>query len=123
METKQEKEIKHFKDITKKQIQEWKEAHPNAELIVVELEEDNLLPDAPVAQFVAIPPTRNVLNAVTKYSQEKEAFKANKVLMKNCILGGDMYLLENEDDNGVYLAVLEQLGELLDKKKATRKKL
>lgn len=115
-------EHQEFKDIKKTQLDEWRKEHPGAVMIEVELEEDNLSADAPKARYIAIPPNRNVLNALAKYAQSGNTGKANEVLLKNCILGGDMAHLDNKTDNSVFLSVLEQVGTLVERKKATIKK-
>lgn len=74
-----------------------------------------------VARFVVIPPSRTVLNSLADFGIKKDVTNANKVLIANCVLGGDMEQLEQ--DGATYTAVMEELGKLMSNKQASIKKL
>ncbi|WP_438710860.1 hypothetical protein ACSTS3_19675 [Aquimarina muelleri] len=76
--------------------------------------------NAIVYRFVVRKPDRSVLSAIGKHAQQNNVEKVNEVLIKNCVLGGDMEALEK--DGEVYLEVLESINLLKSKAKSTIKK-
>jgi len=104
-----------YSDITPEMIQDWKLKYGELQQIDVELEEGK------TASFIARRPNRSVMDAIGEYGVKKQVAEANKVLIANCVLGGDMDLMEN--DGSVYTALLEQLERLVTRKRASVKKL
>jgi hypothetical protein len=112
-----------YAGITDDQIKEWKAAHPlGIKVIFIPDDEDDLSDDAPGATFVITPYNRKVLKAITKYAGDKDYQKITDLMIKNCVLGGDMDQLNDEDDTTVYSAVLEEIGKINKKKNARVKK-
>lgn len=112
------KEFQKAADITPEMRSDWYEKYPDMRVIEVPLDEDDL--NAEVAEFYVRKPSRNVIEQIAKFAADKDIAKANQVLIKNCVIGGDMEYLDAEAsaDGDVYFAVLEALGELVNKKKA-----
>lgn len=109
-------DIKHFRDITPEILQDWKARHGDRlQHITVETA------DGLTAQFVVRPPSRSVVDLVGQHGQSKRIVEANKVLTANCILGGDMELLEA--DGAVYAAIIEHIGAMMKKRAVSVKKL
>lgn len=111
--------VKSYSEITETQKLEWREQFGRIVEIEIPLEEDDLNGDGDVASFVLKKPSREVLYAIANYAQEKKLRKANEVLIKNCVLGGDMSAL---DDDDIYFAVIEECSKLSNTKKARLKK-
>lgn len=114
-----------FIDITPDMIAAWKaEGHINMTEISIFLDDDDLSEKSPQAKFVICQPTRAVVNAGAKYSNDGKFDRANKLFISSCVLGGDMeHLNPDNADNRVELKVLEEIGKLIEIKKATVKKL
>lgn len=68
-------------------------------------------------QFVLKKPNRSVVQALNACQGNEE--KAEKILIKNCIVEGDMDGLE---DASVYVGILEQCGKLFKKANVELKK-
>jgi len=111
-------------DITAATIASWKKTNKRLLEIDVPLEDNDIRGKGKCAKFFICSPTRSIINAVAKYGSENNIEKANEVLMTNCVLGGDMeYLDEDEHPDGeVYYSVLEEIGKLNGKRKAIVKK-
>lgn len=117
---------KKFEDITEENISDWKSTKKKVTQISVAIDEDDVSSAGPTAKFVICQPDRNVLEATARASSEKNYSKANKLMKTNCILGGDMKYIEagSADFNlEIELEVLDQIGLLVEKKKAAVKKL
>jgi hypothetical protein len=113
-----------YTDITPDVIAEWKTKHINLSEVSIFLDDNDLSEDADTAQFIICQPTRAVLNASAKYMAEKDIQRANRLIINSCVLGGDMdYLCENNKDSRVEMKVLEEIGKLIEVKKAVVKKL
>lgn len=109
-----------FVEITEAHIHEWKsKGRENLREISVPLDDD-ILDEDNSAKFIICSPSRPVLNSATKYSAEKDFDRANKVLLNNCLLGGDFDSLKTLR---IELAVLEKIGQTLDTKSTKVKKL
>lgn len=104
--------IKPFSEITPGHIINWKARYGINNLSEIEIGE---------SKFVVKKPNRIVLDLVGQHGNKGNVSDANKVLISNCVLGGDMDDLEN--DGGVYAGMLTELMKLLEKKTATVKKL
>lgn len=126
--------ISPFSEITAEQIQDWKAKYnvPLTEITVrakptqdevdkaVSAHREQNGPAAPMpkvlgkimARFIARRPSRTVMDLLSKYGAEKDTIAASKCIVSNCILGGDMEVLEN--DGGVYTEVLFKLRNLFE---------
>lgn len=71
-------------------------------------------------KFLVRKPDRAVLEAIGSHAAKKDVQKINQVLIKNCVLGGDMEALDK--DGEVYLAVLDAINLLKSKATSTIKK-
>lgn len=113
--------IPTFKDITKAQISDWKKTKGNLRQVAIPLDDD---PDGKKAEFIICKPTRNLLPAITQYGKEEDIDALNKLLISSCVLGGDMkYMDEQTGEMDVYLAVLEEVGKLMQAKRVTSKRI
>ena len=71
-------------------------------------------PNGVKAKFVICKPTRNLLPSITQYGKDQNIEALNRLLVTNCVLGGDMHYMDDEvGDMAVYLAVLEEVGKLM----------
>lgn len=66
------------------------------------------LGDGEVYHFLAVRPSKSVMQAVGLAGREQDFDKANDLMIKNCIKAGDMDAL---DDGIVYTAVLQALSQ------------
>lgn len=112
-----EKTAQKYSDITTAQIAKWKQTKGALTEESIPLTDD---PNSAVAKFVVCKPTRNVLSAIVEYGKKDDVDTVNKLLITNCVLGGDMQHLE---DTKIYLSMLEVLGKLLQPRPAKSKKL
>lgn len=111
-------------DVTDAMIKTWKQTKGKLKRIDISLDENDFDGTGEKASFIICPPTRNILSAIAHYGQEKNIDKVNELLIKNCVLGGDMQYLEETEgvgDTSVYLSVLEEVGKLMGTKKVTSK--
>lgn len=106
--------LEKYIDISPEQIRDWK-----ARYGANSLSEATVSTDEGEYRFVLRKPGRNVLEAIASTKENVEA--ANKLLIGNCVLGGDTYVFEQ--DGSVYLSVLEEVSKLMGKAKASVKKL
>lgn len=127
-----------YAEITAEDIQGWKAktGHDELELVSIEVKaavtETVNDPDtgqdvkkeitpARVAQFICIPPTKTVMDALGQHQQSKNIAAANKLLIANCVLGGDLDIMER--DGGVYGQLLSAINKLTVRKEADIKKV
>lgn len=103
-----------FADITAEQIQDWKAKHGENSI-----HQATITTDCGEYNFIIRVPGRSVCQAVAKANSNAEL--QNKLLITNCLLGGDDYIFEQ--DGAVYLAVLDQIGLLHAKAEGSVKKL
>lgn len=94
-------------EITEKQIAEWKQKY--AEVYVVEVEGK---------QGYLRKPDRKILSAANNYATD--SIKYNEFILKNCWLGGDTVLIE---EDAYFFAVCSKLGNLIEVKEAELKKI
>ena len=116
-----EKTYQTADQVTEEMKQEWQERfHTSVRTIDVPVVKDGM--DTGIkARFFIRKPDRTVLDQISKASADRDFAKCNSLSVKNCVLGGDMQYLVMEDAGGndqVFFAVLEAVGELLEKKKA-----
>lgn len=104
--------VKPFSAITADTIQNWK-ARCGADNLR-EITIDNF-------KFILRTPSRTVIDLVAQHGNDKKVIEANKVLISNCVLGGDIDEMEN--DGSIYTELLSEIRNLLTKRKATVKKL
>lgn len=118
-----------FAEVTDDMIQGWKASHgdANGEITSVEipLRDAHTLDEKPEhipkAGFILAVPSRTVIDRVAELGDKREILQANKVLIANCVLAGDMDLLER--DGNVYTAVLQEIQKLQRSRVASVKKL
>ncbi len=112
-----------YDEITEDMIRDWKAKYGfnslrSCEVIVEEGTEGK---EPIIANFVLRVPSRTVVDRVGELGAENKIGDSNKVFIANCVLGGDMDMLEN--DGAVYSKVLKEIGKLMAAKKSTVKKL
>lgn len=71
--------------------------------------------------YVIRVPGRSEVEAVGQHGKNNDLAKANAVLIKNCVLHGNLDLIEK--DGSVYGSVLGDIAKLLQKKNTVLKKL
>lgn len=105
-----------YTDITPDQIQDWKAKHGDviSEVAITTASGE-------IARFVVKPPNRHVMDAVASHAVKKDVAASNKAMLTNCVLGGDMDMIET--DGGAYGALLGELRTLVEVQEVTVKKL
>lgn len=119
-------EVQVFKQITPDMISEWKQNKKKVSQVSIPLTEDDVSGNGPTANYIICQPDRNVLDVCARASQEKNFKKANSVMINSCVLGGDMNYVKTDSPDyllDVELALLDEIGKLIESKKATVKKL
>lgn len=120
------------KGISPEQIAEWKAKYGRLVQFDIPLEDDSDElsfgeDDTPkVAQFICRKPTRDEMKPLTKYAADKDFDSFNKLMMKTCVLGGDVHYLQPAEKGGnddVFLDLQAEMGTLFSRKKAQVKKL
>jgi hypothetical protein len=115
-------EFQKASDVTQDMINSWAEKFKSRiRIIEIPITKDEI-PTGDKAKFFIRKPDRTLIDVISKHSAENDYGRANSVLMKNCVLGGDMIYLASEDDGGqddIYRGVLDAIGMLVEKKKAT----
>lgn len=109
-------EYQKYTDITEDQNRKWEAMYGKSRIMDLQIEID----DDRIYNFVVRKPDRSIIKAIGNYAAKNDVEKVNEVLIKNCVLGGDMEALEK--DGGVYLKVLENVNLLNQKAKSTLKK-
>lgn len=110
-----------FKEITKEQIAIWKKTKTGLKEISIPLTDEV---NGPKASFIICKPTRNLLPVITQYGKEENIEALNRLLVTNCVLGGDMLYMDDESgDMAIYLAVLEEVGKQMQAKGVTSKSI
>jgi len=94
-------------EITEKQIEDWKKKYGEIYAVTVEDKVGYLRK-----------PDRKILSAANNYAQD--SIKYNEFVLKNCWLGGDVVLME---EDAYFFAVCKKLGELIEVKEAELKKI
>lgn len=84
-------------------------------------DEDDVIDEPSVARFIIRKPSRTEMDAVGELGIKKELTKANKMLISNCVLGGDMDILEM--DGTVYGEVIANIEKMMSARKSSLKKL
>lgn len=107
-----------FKEITKEEISAWKKTKGRVMEIAIPLDDEI---EGECAKFIICKPTKNLLPAITEYGKKEDIDRLNELLITNCVLGGDMGYLDSDVD--VYLAVIEEVGKLMQARRVTSKTL
>ena len=115
-------------EVTEEQIQAWKEKHTVVKQISIPVDyydEDEEIPeDAERIEYIICRPQRNTTNAAAKYVGQGKYDAASRVMIKNCVLAGDMSYLEGNGRNTDVLdGVMEELNKMLSKRGVEAKKL
>ena len=119
MKTTEPKKPQKFEDLTEAAKAELRTKHGD-KLKTVSIPLDKDLINGPVARFAVIPPERRVINAVSKYGAENNYDKANEVMVKNCVIAGDMeYLQEVGGNDQVFYGLMKELAKFIDSGTAT----
>lgn len=122
MKAEEKQKFQKASDVTESMIKDWKREFKGVEQINVPLDPEAL--NGKEAVFYVRKPNRTILNALTRYAADKQFERANNFMIKNCVLGGDMqYLDDEEGDDDVYLTLLEDISNLIQKRKSRVKKL
>jgi hypothetical protein len=115
-------EFKKASDVTQEMIDNWEEKFKTkVKIIEISITKDEV-PTGEKAKFFLRKPDRTLIDVISKHSAEKDFGKANQITIKNCVLGGDMIYLaaaEEGGDDDIFFAVLDAVGSLIEKKKAT----
>lgn len=117
-------DFKKFTEIPASTIEEWKAKYPGSiSMLEVEIDEydDSITTEPQIATFILKKPSRHVMNLVGELGAKKEITKANNALISNCVLGGDMDVLES--DGAVYSEVIASIERMMGAKKRSLKKL
>ena len=118
------KEFQKIGDITEAAIKKLKQTRTGVTRITIPLEENERLQPGENASFIICKPTRTHLDAITDYAAKKDIENVNNVLVKNCVFGGDMiYLDKDQGDSQIFATVLEELGNLMQKKRVISSKV
>lgn len=124
---KEETTFERFADLTDSRKAEIRKKYPNAIVIILPVNlEDKDLPDdewIDTASYVITPADRAVNAMVEKYAAEKNFKKFKEVLIKNCVIAGDMEHLDEDRNIFVYKSVLNKCADLMGVAKAKVAKL
>jgi len=118
-----EKKAQKNNEISENQIAEWKKNKSNVKEICIKIDEADMSVNAEVAKFIICAPSRKIQEALNEYAANKDIDSINKLLVTNCVLGGDMDYLSEDSDLSIYLAVLEEVGKLMKKQRVTSRRL
>lgn len=100
-----------FKEITPEMIRDWKAKYGEYALEEVSIPINQVtkgqkqIDPLVCARFVVRTPAKNEINAVAAYDGKPD--KQNELLIENCVLGGDMKMI---DQYGIVYAKLVQWG-------------
>lgn len=113
-----------FKDCTKEAISKWKETNAGLKMITIPLDDTDLKGEGEKAQFVICKPNKGVMSALGEYGQAKELDKINDLFLNSCVLGGDMkYIKGDNPDTQMITTVIEEIADLMKKKRVISKNL
>lgn len=115
-----------FAEVTPEMIQGWKAKHGDADGCIHQVEvpvrdAEKEGEDVPKAGFYLCVPSRTVVDRVAELGLKKEVLEANRLMIANCVLAGDMDILER--DGNIYEAVLTEIQQLRKYRVASVKKL
>jgi hypothetical protein len=112
-----------FESIPESQFEEWKKKHP-IYLVEVDINDDEI--DGPKAKFVLRTLSMSQQNALGEFVRKKGTAlsEVQKTLFKSVVVGGDMQYIDFEaEDSRFITVVLQQYEQIMEKKKATLKRL
>ena len=113
------------KPYTQEQLEDFKLKYPKVvrELVVypsgTNFDKEGNSDEEP-AYFIIKKPSKSLVSLVNSKEYKGNDDKINDAIIKNCVLAGDMELLEN--DASIYTGVLDILANLLSASKAELKK-
>ena len=114
------------KPYTQEQLEDFKLKYPKVvrELVVypagTEFDKEGNTDEEP-AYFIIKKPSKSLVHLISSKEYKDNADKTNEAIIANCVLAGDMELLEN--DASVYTGVIEQLAGLITASKVELKKV
>lgn len=114
------------KPYTEEQLEDFKLKYPKVvrELVVypsgTTFDKEGNADEEP-AYFIIRKPSKSLVSLVNSKEYKGNDDKINDAIIKNCVLAGDMELLEN--DASIYTGVLDILANLLSASKAELKKV
>lgn len=113
-----------FKEITKEAISKWKETNSGLKQITIPLDDTDLKAEGEKAEFIICKPNKGVMSALGEYGKEKELDKINDLFLNSCVLGGDMkYIKGDNPDTQIITTVIEEIVDLMKKKRVISKNL
>ena len=96
-------------EVTQEQKQEWKDKHGVVREINVVKKDGKKIP------FIIGKPTRPILDAYSKYSEDNNQTKAREVMQNSCVLAGDIDVLNDPKEVDVQNSVFTSISDLFDK--------
>lgn len=111
--------------VSEAQIQEWKDQGKKPVEVLIPLEDDDLNFEGEVVAIYITRPDRNVSNSVANYYQKGMLNRINQVMVKNCVLGGDIeYITEGNEkyDDDIFDTVMDEISKLTEKRRTRVKK-
>lgn len=109
-----------YEDVTPEMIAEWKEKHQVPRISEVEFPIFNNEPEEGDARFFIFPPPRHVIEAAAIHVKNDRIKQANNLLVNTCALGGDMELVNQNND--VFFNLVNAISDLSPKAVANVKK-
>lgn len=117
-----------YDEVTEEMITDWKSKHKAVKAVSLLTdyydEDEEIDDDAERSLYIICRPERRILNIAAKFLAEKNYTKSNEVMIKNCVLAGDMSLITGTKPNDVVLdALMEELNKTLNSRGVEVKKL
>lgn len=111
-----------YADVTPEMIQDWKAKYGDAEGSIYDISIPLTSEEGgPEVGFFLCVPSRTVVDRVAELGHKGQVLEANKVMIANCVLGGDIDVLER--DGNIYEAVLQEIQKLRKQRVSSVKKL
>lgn len=101
--------------ISEEKINELKAQYGQLTLVEIKTGENS------TTEYILVPPSRKVMDIVGTYGIQKNVTGANKALIANCVVAGDMDLLEK--DGSIYSTLLGDIRDLFAIRERKVKKL
>lgn len=109
------------KDIDQKQIDAWMDQFPNRVTETeIEIPIEDRVDERSEAKYYILRPDAYIKSALLKASKSNDVPEIEKVTINNCVLGGDMDLLEYDE---IKDTLLNKVMDTLEPLKATSKKM
>lgn len=109
--------MQKVKEVSAEKITEWKEKHGVVRQISV------IKKDGSKLEFIIGKPTRPILDAYAKYSEENNQSKCREVMQNNCVLAGDDEALNDPKEVDLQNTVFNEISNLFDKLQTEVKEL